>query len=76
MACVLSVPGGFLKHSTEFILDIYLSFPQTEQFELLYHKNKFNSLAPERFEWNFIQVIFKLISVSDDWGMSCEIAIR
>ena len=34
----------------------------------------FNSLAPGRFEWNFRQVIFKLILVIDVCGISCEIA--
>ena len=35
-----------------------------------------NSLAPGRFEWNFKQVVFKLILVIDDWDISCEIALR
>ena len=34
-----------------------------------------NSLAPEKFEWNFRFVIFKQILVIDDWGISCEIAL-
>ena len=34
-----------------------------------------NSLSPGRFEWKVI-VIFKLNSVIDGWGISCEIAIR
>ena len=33
-------------------------------------------LAPRRFEQNFRQVIFKLISVTDAWGISCKIALR
>ena len=36
----------------------------------------FNSLAPWRFEQNFRLVIFKLISVSDGWGISCKIVLR
>ena len=32
-----------------------------------------NSLAPEIFEWNLKQVIFKLISGKDGWGIFCEI---
>ena len=40
------------------------------------HKSRFNSLAPGRFEQNFRQVIFKLISVTDGWGISCKIALR
>ena len=35
-----------------------------------------NSSAPGRFEQNFRQVIFKLISVTDSWGISCKIALR
>ena len=36
----------------------------------------FKSLVPGRFEHNFRQVIFKLISVTDDWGIFCKIALR
>ena len=36
----------------------------------------FNSLTPGRFEWNFMQVIFKLISMIYGWGISCETAVR
>ena len=35
-----------------------------------------NSLAPGRFEWNFRYIIFKLISVTDGWCISCKIALR
>ena len=35
-----------------------------------------NALDPGRFERNFRKVIFKLIIVSDSWGISCEIALR
>ena len=34
-----------------------------------------NSLAPGIFEWILVQVIFKLISVIDGWGFSCETAV-
>ena len=34
-----------------------------------------NSLAPGKFEWNFIYVIFKWILVIDGWGISYEIAL-
>ena len=46
---------------------------------LLHHSNQtgsFNSLAPRRFEEKFWQVIFKLISLINGWGISCEIARR
>ena len=34
-----------------------------------------NSLAPGKFDWTLIYVIFKQIFLSDVWGISCEIAI-
>ena len=34
-----------------------------------------NSLAPEKFEWNFRYVIFKWIFVIAGWGISCEIVL-
>ena len=34
-----------------------------------------NSLAPGKFEGNFIQLIFKQILVIDGWGISCKIAL-
>ena len=37
---------------------------------------RFNSLTPGRFQWNFKQVIFKLILVIDGWSSSCEIVLR
>ena len=42
---------------------------------ILTHVNYWiNSLAPEKFEWNFRHVIFKQILVIDGWGISCEVA--
>ena len=35
-----------------------------------------NSLAPGRFQFNFRQVIVKLILVNGGWGISYEIALR
>ena len=35
-----------------------------------------NSLVPGRLDWNFGGVIFRLILVIIDWGISCEIALR
>ena len=35
-----------------------------------------NSLAPGRFSWHFRWVIFILNLFTDDWYISCEIAIR
>ena len=35
----------------------------------------FNSLAPEKFKWNFSWVIFNLILVTDSWDISCGIAL-
>ena len=34
----------------------------------------FNSFAPRRFHCEFRLVHFKLILVTDDWSISCEIA--
>ena len=34
-----------------------------------------NLFAPGRFEWNLVEVIFKIISVIDGWGISFEIAL-
>ena len=35
-----------------------------------------NSLVPGKFEWHFMYLIFQIISVIDDWGISCELALR
>ena len=37
---------------------------------------KFKSLTPGRFEWNFGQVIYKLILMFDGQGITCEIVLR
>ena len=37
--------------------------------------NRFNSLAPGKFEWHFRHVIFKQIKVIDGWSISSEIAL-
>ena len=36
----------------------------------------FNSLAPGKFEWNFRYLILQIISVTNGWGISCELALR
>ena len=41
---------------------------------LLPHLND-NELTLGRFEYNFEQVVFNLILVSNGWGMSCKIAL-
>ena len=35
-----------------------------------------NSLAPGEFELNFRYLILQIISVTDGWGISCELALR
>ena len=35
-----------------------------------------NSLVPGKFEWYFRYLIFQIISVIDDWGISCGLALR
>ena len=47
-----------------------------QAFQQTFQHQKNSSLAPRSFKWNFRQVIFKLISVTDGWGISCEIAHR
>ena len=42
---------------------------------VLYVFSSFNSLAPGRFEWNFMYVIFKWILVIDGLGISWGIAL-
>ena len=39
------------------------------------NNHAFNSLAHGKFEWNFIYLIFKWISVIDGWGISSEIVL-
>ena len=36
----------------------------------------FNSLAPGKFECNFRDLIFQIISVINGWVISCELALR
>ena len=48
----------------------------TKETESKIYFIEFNSLAPGKFEWNFRHVIFKQILVIDDWGISCEIALK
>ena len=38
-------------------------------------RHAFNSLAPGKFELSFRYVVFKRISVTGGWGISCEIAL-
>ena len=45
------------------------------QFVPLLLAVSFNSLAPGKFEWNFIYVIFTWILMIDGRGISCEIAL-
>ena len=55
------------------------NFKVIAQAIILYYEFKNHTLThcPQgRFEWNLMQVIFKLISVIDGWGISCETAVR
>ena len=40
------------------------------------HCDPFNSLAPGKCCCNFEFVIFKVISMTEIWSISCEIALR
>ena len=41
----------------------------------VFTRHRINSLAPEKFEWNFRHVIFIQILVIVGWSISCEIAL-
>ena len=38
--------------------------------------DRFNSLVPGKFEWNFRYLVIPIISVIDGWGIPCELALR
>ena len=69
------------RHGTPMMVNIvlgnYLSYfwPTKSRYGVSRPK-RINSLAPGRFEPNFRWVIFKLISVTDGWGISGKIALR
>ena len=46
--------------------------PLMERMQQILWQLGFNSLAPGKFEWHFIYVIFKQILVVDNWDISCE----
>ena len=52
------------------------TFCHLSSYIILYTKHPLNSLAPGRFQFNFRQVILKLIWVNGSWGISYEIALR
>ena len=43
---------------------------------IIYYIMHINSLAPGRFELNFIQAVFKLILVTGGWAIFCETTLR
>ena len=59
------------------ILESINSKPPTEAImtEISVSYGLINSLAPEKFEWTFMYVIFKWIVVIAGWGISCEIVL-
>ena len=59
-----------------FVCHIVCIHNKTACWTSMFRKCTANSLAPGRFEQNFRQVIFKLISVTDGWDISCKIALR
>ena len=69
-------PQCFMLESSAIL--IYLSFIQSAyKARVMWIQWKFfNSLAPWRFEWNFRDVMFKLISVIHDRSIAREIALR
>ena len=44
--------------------------------DTMFSVQTFNSLAPRRYEWNFIYVILKLILIINDRSISFEIILR
>ena len=52
------------------------NWPCYDGTELYFLHQPLNSLTTRRFEQNFRWVIFKLISVTDGWDISCKIALR
>ena len=47
-----------------------------KKIPILFRSQWVNSLAPGKFEWNFMSLIFQIISVIDGWGISCELTLR
>ena len=77
------IPTGDLPNSL-FIPLIIISFAKDWQFisprPILFGTDHwvtfgFNSLAPGKFEWNFRYLIFQIISVTDGWVISSELAL-
>ena len=60
----------------QFFVFTWLTSPEKFVDSTTWATNMFNSLVPGRFEWNLKQIIFKLILVTDDWDISCGIALR
>ena len=85
-SCILRWPPGYLGpgYTPHWILWDILSYPLFDSTDrkmyphaaLQYHVHWVNPLASGIFEWNFREVLFKLISTIDVWGIACEIAIR
>ena len=69
-------PTGHPATIKTMLFVINLLHVQNSQDRALTPGADINSLAPGRFEHNFRKVIFKLISVTGGWGISCKIALR
>ena len=67
------VQGPLFNHVYCLVTRCNTLFQQTT----LFHQPNLlvNSLATEKFQWNFRYVIFKWILAIDGWGISCEIAL-
>ena len=69
-------PGDLRRHRAHYdVIVINYGIPgNTDIFSVMPHVTlpTITSFAPGSVEWEFRQVIFKLISVIIGWGISCE----
>ena len=50
----------------------HIKYPWKRQGSTALTESYGNALVSERFDWNLTYIIFKLILVTDGWGISCE----
>ena len=72
VAVIRVLDASFVHAFCEHVVDsITVSGSMNKVPEML----NLNSMAHGSFKWNFRQVIFKLISMTDGWGVSSEISL-
>ena len=62
----------FFRENTNSLFTVWCHY-NVIRFLQNHHNRHLNSLALGKFEWNFRYLIFKIISVIDGWGISCEL---